>query len=154
MGADVIRWLYCRHNPAGNINFGPGPAEELRSKFILKLWNTYAFFCNYARLDGFDPAAPQVPVDGAARHRSLDSVRSATAHPERHARRSKRSTCMAFCLEAEEFVDDKLQQLVRPPQSPPLLEERTGGRQAGRVSDAVHRAGDADEAAAPRSCRS
>ena len=62
MGADLIRWLFCRHNPANNINFGPGPAEELRSKFTLKLWNTYAFFCNYARLDGFDPAAPPVPV--------------------------------------------------------------------------------------------
>ena len=62
MGADLIRWMFCRHNPAANINFGSGPAEELRSKFMLKLWNTYAFFCNYARLDGFDPAAPQVPV--------------------------------------------------------------------------------------------
>ena len=62
MGADLMRWMYCRQNPAANINFGPGPAEELRSKFILKLWNTYAFFCNYARLDGFDPSAPQVPV--------------------------------------------------------------------------------------------
>ena len=57
-----MRWLYCRHNPAANINFGYGPADELRSKFVLKLWNTYAFFCNYARLDGFDPAAPPVPV--------------------------------------------------------------------------------------------
>ncbi len=55
MGADLIRWMFCRHNPAANINFGPEPAEELRSKFMLKLWNTYAFFCNYARLDGFDP---------------------------------------------------------------------------------------------------
>ncbi len=24
MGADVIRWMYCRQNPAANINFGPG----------------------------------------------------------------------------------------------------------------------------------
>ena len=62
MGADVIRWMYCRQNPAANINFGPGRPNELRGKFILKLWNTYAFFCNYARLDGFDPTAPQVPV--------------------------------------------------------------------------------------------
>src|SRR5262249_15441573 len=62
MGADVCRWMYCRSNPAGNINFGYGPADEIRSKFILKLWNSYAFFCNYARLDGFDPAKPQVPV--------------------------------------------------------------------------------------------
>ena len=55
MSADLIRWLFCRSNPANNIDFGPGPADELRSKFTLKLWNTYAFFCNYARLDGFDP---------------------------------------------------------------------------------------------------
>src|SRR5262249_11409640 len=66
MGADEMRWLYCRHNPASNINFGPEPAEELRSKFLLKLWNSYAFFCNYARIPpergGFDHSAPQVPV--------------------------------------------------------------------------------------------
>ena len=62
MSADLIRWLFCRSNSANNINFGPGPADELRSKFTLKLWNTYAFFCNYARLDGFDPQTPQVPV--------------------------------------------------------------------------------------------
>src|SRR5207247_8002144 len=55
MGADVCRWLYCRTNPAQNINFGYGPANELRAKFHLKLCNSYAFFCNYARLDGFDP---------------------------------------------------------------------------------------------------
>ena len=38
------------------------PADELRGKFTLKLWNIYAFFCNYARLDGFDPSAPPVPM--------------------------------------------------------------------------------------------
>src|SRR5207245_2477957 len=62
MGSDLMRWLFCRQNPVNNINFGSGPAEELRSKFTLKLWNTYAFFCNYARLDEFDPNASQVPV--------------------------------------------------------------------------------------------
>src|SRR5581483_10063836 len=62
IGADVMRWLYCRHDPAKNLNFGPDPANEVRAKFHIKLWNCYAFFCNYARLDGFDPSAPQVPV--------------------------------------------------------------------------------------------
>ncbi len=62
MSADLMRWMYCRQNPVANINFGPGPAEEIRSKFIMKLWNTYAFFCNYARLDEFDPRGPLVPV--------------------------------------------------------------------------------------------
>ena len=28
----------------------------------MKLWNSYAFFCNYARLDGFDPESAGVPV--------------------------------------------------------------------------------------------
>ena len=107
MGADVMRWLYCRHNPAANINFGPGPADEVRSKFILKLWNTYAFFCNYARLDGFDPDAPQVPVtDRPDIDRWILSdlqLLIQTAHEA-----FETYNVMAFCLEAEEFVDDKL----------------------------------------------
>ena len=49
MGADLMRWMFCRPNPAANINFGYQPADELRSKFMLKLWNTYAFFCDNAR---------------------------------------------------------------------------------------------------------
>ncbi len=62
IGADVMRWLYCRQNPAAHVNFGPTPADEVRSKVIFKLWNTYAMFCNYATGDGFDPAAPAVPL--------------------------------------------------------------------------------------------
>ena len=83
MGADVMRWLYCRQNPAANINFGPGPADEVRAKFVLKLWNTYAFFCNYARLDGFDPASAAGAGRGAAGHRPLDPLRPAAADRDR-----------------------------------------------------------------------
>jgi isoleucyl-tRNA synthetase len=107
MGADEIRWLYSRHNPANNINFGPGPAEELRSKFLLKLWNTYAFFCNYARIDGFDPNAPQVPVkDRTDIDRWILSDLQLLVEKARTAFES--FDVMAFCLEAEKFVDDKL----------------------------------------------
>jgi isoleucyl-tRNA synthetase len=107
MSADVIRWLYSRHNPALNINFGPGPAEELRSKFVLKLWNTYAFFCNYARLDSFDPATAPVPVK---QRPDLDRwILSDLQLLIQTARREiERFNVMAFCLRAEEFVDDKL----------------------------------------------
>lgn len=38
------------------------PADEIRRQNLITLWNTYAFFVNYARLDDFDPLAPQVPV--------------------------------------------------------------------------------------------
>ncbi len=107
MGADLIRWMFSRHNPASNLNFGPGPAEEVRRQFVLKLWNTYAFFCNYARLDGFDPAAAPVPMGERTDldrwilsdlQKLIETARTAFENYD----------LMAFCLEAERFVDDKL----------------------------------------------
>jgi isoleucyl-tRNA synthetase len=107
MSADLMRWMFCRQNPANNINFGYGPADEIRNKFVLKLWNTYAFFCNYARLDGFDPAAPQVPVkDRPDIDRWILSDLQILIQTAR--REFERFNVQAFCLKAEEFVDDKL----------------------------------------------
>ncbi|HZP56633.1 MAG TPA: isoleucine--tRNA ligase [Dehalococcoidia bacterium] len=57
MGVDVMRWLFFRQNPANNINFGYGPADEVRRGMFLTLWNTYVFFVTYARIDGWTPAA-------------------------------------------------------------------------------------------------
>jgi isoleucyl-tRNA synthetase len=109
MSADVMRWMYCRHNPVNNLNFGPGPAEEIRSKFILKLWNCYAFFCNYARQEkgGFDLGATEVP----ARERpdidrwilSKLQLLIRTAHRE-----LPQFNVQTLCLEAEKFVDECL----------------------------------------------
>jgi isoleucyl-tRNA synthetase len=59
MGADVMRWLFFRQNPAHNVNFGYGPADEVRRSLFLTLWNTYAFFVTYARLDGWTPTWPR-----------------------------------------------------------------------------------------------
>ena len=107
IGADVMRWLYCRHNPANNLNFGPVPANEVRARFVLKLWNCYALLCNYARADGFDPAAPAVPVaDRPAVDRWILSdlaglVATANAGFTTY-------NVMGFALACEEFVDAKL----------------------------------------------
>ncbi|GIW78535.1 MAG: isoleucine--tRNA ligase [Gemmatales bacterium] len=117
MGADVMRWLFCRQNPAHNINFGSGPAEELRSKFILKLWNTYSFFCNYARIDGFDPRSACVPVPErpdidrwilSDLQLLIDKAHEEIAGPISQDNPLPRYNIQAFCLEAERFVDDKL----------------------------------------------
>ncbi len=109
MGADVIRWLFCRANPAGNIDFGPEPAEELRSKFFIKLWNSYAFFCNNASQEkgGFDLGAPPVPV---SERPDLDRwILSDLQKLIRVARKAfDEYNVMAFCQEAERFIDDKL----------------------------------------------
>ena len=107
IGADVIRWMYCRTSPMSNINMGPGPADELRAKFILKLWNTYAFFCNYARLDNFDPAAPQVPIKDRP-----DIDRWILSDLQLLIQKAHESfqdfNVMTFCLDTEKFIDDKL----------------------------------------------
>ncbi len=119
MGSDLMRWMYCRNNPAANINFGPTIAEEVRSKFIMKLWNTYAFFCNYARLDGFQMApverdgrlyAPQADVVPIRDRSDIDRwILSDLQLLIQAARESFESyNVMAFCLKAEAFVDDKL----------------------------------------------
>jgi isoleucyl-tRNA synthetase len=55
MGVDVMRWLYCTHDPAININFGYGPAEKIRRRFFLIFWNVYKFFGDYALVDGWKP---------------------------------------------------------------------------------------------------
>ncbi len=107
IGADVIRWMYCRHNPASNINFGPETTDEVRARFILKLWNSYAFLCNYARLDNFDPAAPQVHVkDRPDIDRWILSDLQALIQKAHEAYSTY--NVMAFCLELERFLDDRL----------------------------------------------
>jgi isoleucyl-tRNA synthetase len=107
MSADLIRWMFCRHNPVTNINFGPIPAEELRARFTLKLWNTYAFFSTYARLDNFDPNGPEVPV---GERPDIDRwILSDLQKLIRVARRAFETyDVMTLCLEAEKFIDDKV----------------------------------------------
>ncbi|MFA5889614.1 MAG: isoleucine--tRNA ligase [Actinomycetota bacterium] len=56
MGADIMRWIYAAQMPAQNLNFGYGPANEVKRR-LLTYWNTYAFFITYARIDGFSPRA-------------------------------------------------------------------------------------------------
>ncbi|PKB79663.1 MAG: isoleucine--tRNA ligase, partial [SAR202 cluster bacterium Io17-Chloro-G9] len=63
MGVDSMRWLYSRHNPAANLNFGFGIADEVRRRFIIPLWNVYSFFVTYANIDGYDPQAPAPPIE-------------------------------------------------------------------------------------------
>ena len=63
MGVDVMRWVFCGHNPTVNLNFGYGVVDQVRRGLINTLWNVYSFLCNYGRLDDFDPESARVPVD-------------------------------------------------------------------------------------------
>lgn len=57
MGADTMRWLYLTRKPEQNLSFGYGLGDETRRRFIIPLWNVYAFFVSYAKLDGWLPTA-------------------------------------------------------------------------------------------------
>ncbi len=63
MGADVMRWMYCRQNPVNNLNFGFNKGQQISRRVFGTWWNVYGFFVNYARLDGFDPNDKPVPYD-------------------------------------------------------------------------------------------
>ena len=54
MGADIVRWMYCEQIPSQNINFGYGPADDVKRR-LLTLWHSVKFFVDYANVDGFEP---------------------------------------------------------------------------------------------------
>ena len=56
IGADVMRWLYCRTRPESNVLFGYKKAEEVRKQLFLPLWNIYSFYVTYANLDNWTPS--------------------------------------------------------------------------------------------------
>ena len=55
IGADVMRWIYCRSRPEKNLLFGYTLAEEVKRRFLIPLWNVYSFFVTYANLDKWTP---------------------------------------------------------------------------------------------------
>jgi isoleucyl-tRNA synthetase len=62
-GADATRWYFYASVAVGNeYRFDPSAVQDVVRRFLLILWNTYAFFANYARLDGFEPGGEPVPV--------------------------------------------------------------------------------------------
>ncbi len=93
LGVDTLRWMYLAQNPAIDLRFGlrhpeepvtletpdgfitqtkeglptckvtSGPADEVRRQILIPLWNSYAFFVNYAQLDKFDPKTPRIPLE-------------------------------------------------------------------------------------------
>ncbi len=56
-GADAVRWyFYTASAPWLPSRFYEEAVEEVRRKYMGTLWNTYAFFCLYAEIDGYDPS--------------------------------------------------------------------------------------------------
>src|SRR5262249_20779382 len=88
------------------------PADEIRRQVLIPLWNTYAFFVNYARLDEFGPSAAQVPV---AERPEIDRwILSNLEHLIDTAHREMENFSPAgFVREAAAFIDDLSNWYVR-----------------------------------------
>src|SRR6266542_1326689 len=83
-GADPLRWfMLAGGSPWVARRLGPKALEEVTRSFFLTLWNTYAFFTMYARLEGYRPgAAPQeqrTPLDRWVLARLAETVEGVTA---------------------------------------------------------------------------
>jgi isoleucyl-tRNA synthetase len=62
MGADVMRWMYSEQVPSQNLNFGYGPAHEIKRR-LLTLWNSVKFFVDYANVSSDGEAGELEPLD-------------------------------------------------------------------------------------------
>src|SRR5438105_5118166 len=86
IGADPMRWLFCGHVPSQNLNFGYGPANEVKRR-LLTLWNSVRFFVDYANVEGFRPVAgaeaSSHPLDRWLLARTRQLVAEATGAYER-----------------------------------------------------------------------
>ncbi len=63
-GADTVRWYMISNSaPWDNLKYDEKGVAETSRKLFSTLYNTYGFFALYANVDGFDPAAKQIPVN-------------------------------------------------------------------------------------------
>jgi isoleucyl-tRNA synthetase len=112
IGASVMRWLFTGANPEANLNFGFALADDVKRR-LLTLWNVYAFFCTYARLDGFDPTTS--PVVPPSERPLLDRWVLAELHAlvRLATERYDAFDAMAVTRRMEAFIDDLSNWYVR-----------------------------------------
>ncbi len=83
MGADIVRFMFCEHVPSQNINFGYGPAHEIKRR-LLTLWNCAKFFVDYANVSPTVEAGDLEPLDRWLLARVEQLVAEATDAYERY----------------------------------------------------------------------
>jgi isoleucyl-tRNA synthetase len=112
-GADATRWYFFSAVAIGNdYRFDLSAVQDVVRRFLLILWNTYGFFVNYARLDGFRPDGPPLAAaDRAILDRWLLAELGATIREVETALDSYDPPSAARRLEA--FVLDLSQWYVR-----------------------------------------
>jgi len=102
MGADVMRWMYCRSKPENELLFGYTRAEMMKRQFLIPLWNVYSFFVTYANLDKWKPTGSKAQfslLDRWILSKLHALIRDVTRHLENYD-----AFLATVCL--EQFVDE------------------------------------------------
>jgi len=104
MGADVMRWVFARHNPVQNLLFGFKVGQEVKRK-LLTFWNVYGFFVTYANIDNINPAARTVVREDLT---LLDRWILSRLNSLVALARSRLDDydCMSVALAVEDFIED------------------------------------------------
>lgn len=71
MGADVMRWQFTAQPASQNLLFGFGPAHEIQRR-LLTLWNSVAFFIQYANIAEFTPSYAELETGPSVGLDALD----------------------------------------------------------------------------------
>ena len=144
MGADIVRWQFCAQNPSQNINFGYGPAEEVKRR-LLTLWNSAGFLVTYANIAGWEPKWGAEPSSQHALDRWL-VARTGAARRPRPRRAYERYWTPALTTAFEAYVEDLSNWYIRRSRRRFWDGESRGARDAlvvARPGAAGRRAGDA-----------
>ena len=153
MGADVMRWMYCSQPPSQNIRFGYGPAEEVKRK-LLTLWNSAAFFIQYAEIAEFAPCTYDDLAAGPPMRTRFDRPRPLACLAHARARGRVRRLVRGLPDRGRDggarALHRRSLELVHPPEPATLLGgDRRWRRSARSGSGLSRRSGSSD-----RSCRS
>jgi isoleucyl-tRNA synthetase len=89
-GADALRWyLLTSGSPWASRRIGMGILDEVVRRFLLTLWNVYAFFVTYANASAFEPSediavSERPPLDRWVLSQLASTVREARDGLERY----------------------------------------------------------------------
>jgi isoleucyl-tRNA synthetase len=114
-GADALRWwMLTAGSPWESRRIGHEVLDEIVRRFLLPLWNVYAFFVTYANAAGFDPedapAAPPV-LERPLMDRWIASQLAGTVREARERLESYDATAAGRRI--QRFVDDLSNWYVR-----------------------------------------
>jgi len=138
-GADALRWwMITSGSPWSSRRIGHAVLDDVVRRFMLTLWNVYAFFVTYANADGFEPptAAPASTAERPVLDRWILSRLAATVERARDGLASYDATGAGRAIGM--FVDDLSNWYVRRSRRRFWNPDGEGGDEAGHAFGTLH----------------